>query len=73
MEDPVSELRTGLRPGGGVGQLDRAFSQLRHLVPAPLAGIEVPLVRPAILRIEGVQGVGRRQVVKLSQRNCLRA
>jgi hypothetical protein len=56
-----------------VRHLHGTFAQPGDFVPAAVAGVEVPLVRPAILGIEGVQGVRRRQVVKFVQRNCLRA
>jgi hypothetical protein len=72
-EDAVPELRSRFRALGGVRELDRSLPEGRYRVAAALARVEMPFVGPAVLRVERVERVRRRQVVKFVQRNCLRA
>jgi hypothetical protein len=72
-KDALAELRPRASTCGGVRELDRSLPEGRHLVAATLARVEMPFVGPAVLRVECVERVRRRQVVKFVQRNCLRA
>jgi hypothetical protein len=73
VEDPLAKLLGRLRPLRRVSQLGCSVSQPGYLLAAALARVEVSLVRPAILRVEGIEGVRRREVVEFVQRSCLRA
>jgi hypothetical protein len=68
-QDSLAELRPGLGPLARMRELGGTVTQRGHLLPAVLAGVEVPLVRPPVLGIQRVQRVRGGQVVELGGQN----
>ena len=64
LEDPLTEVRRRLRAVGAVGELAGNVTQAGHLA-ASVAVVEVPLVRPAVLGVEGIERVRGGLVVDL--------
>ena len=56
LEDPLTGRRR-LRAVGAVGRLAGNVTQAGRLLAASVAVVEVPLVRPAVLRVEGIERV----------------
>ena len=65
IEDSLTEIRRGLRAFGAVRELAGNLTQASHLLAASVAVVEVPLVRPAVLGVEGIERVRGGLVVDL--------